>query len=317
MANDKITMGKFLDQWLEESAKPSIRRLTYDSYDRIIRIHIKPELGHLKLAKLTPQHVQSFMNLKLREGASPRYVQYFHAVLRRALSQAYKWGMVPRNVAKLVSPPQVKRPEIVPLTPAQSRVFLQAAKGDRLEALYSVAIALGLRLGEALGLKWDDIDFEAGTLRVCNSLQRVKGGGWMLVEPKTARSRRTIHLPKATSQALREHRKRQVSERLLSGDRWQEHGFVFTTIKGTPLLGWNIAKRSFKPLLKKAGLPNIRFHDLRHTAASLLLAQGVQPRVIMETLGHSSISLTMDVYSHVMPLMKQDAAEKMDEILGA
>lgn len=316
LANDVITVEQFLDKWLEDSARPNVRSLTYESYERIIRNHIKPELGRIKLAKLAPHHIQSLINKKLEEGASPRYVQYIHAVLRGALGQAYKWGMIHRNVAKLVDPPRVRRAEVIPLTPEQARAFLETAKGDRLEALYCVALALGLRRGEALGLKWEDINFETGTLRVNHSLQWPKGGGWVLVEPKTARSRRNIRLPQVTLTALIKHRKRQVKERLLVGDRWEDFGFVFTTGKGTPLMGWNVAKRSFKPLLKKAGLPDIRFHDLRHTAASLLLAQGVQPRVIMETLGHCSISLTMDVYSHVMPIMQKEAAEKMQEILS-
>lgn len=253
------------------------------------------------------------MNRKLKSGLSPRTVQYIHAVIRRALVQARKWQLVPHNVAKLVDPPRARRHEVVPLTPEQARAFLEAAKGERLEALYTVAEALGLRRSEALGLQWQDIDFEAETLRVRFSLQRIEGK-LQLVEPKSAKSKRTIAMPKATIRALREHKKRQLEEKMLVGPEWHETGFVFTSIIGTPLEPDNIG-RWFKPLLKKAGLPNIRFHDLRHTAASLLLVQGVQPRVVMETLGHSQIALTMNTYSHVMPVLIREAAARMDEIL--
>ncbi|MHB1324976.1 MAG: site-specific integrase [Thermoleophilia bacterium] len=164
-----------------------------------------------------------------------------------------------------------------------------------------------------LGLKWEDVNFEAKTLRVRFALQRIEGK-LQLVEPKSAKSRRTIALPNPTVKALKHHRKRQLEENLLAGPAWQETGFVFTSTIGTPLEPDNIG-RWFKPLLKKAGLPDIRFHDLRHTAASLLLVQGVQPRVVMETLGHSQISLTMNRYSHVMPVLQREAAEKMDAIL--
>lgn len=181
-------------------------------------------------------------------------------------------------------------------------------------ALYSVAVALGLRRGEALALKWEDVDLEAGTLRVKHSLQRIEGR-LQLVEPKSLKSRRTIAMPQATVLALRDHRKRQLEERMPEGSAWQETGFIFTTTIGTPIEPDHL-KRWFKPLLKKAGLPDIRFHDLRHTAASLLLAQGVGPRVIMETLGHSQISLTMNTYSHVMPSLQREAADKMDAILS-
>lgn len=178
-----------------------------------------------------------------------------------------------------------------------------------------MAIPLGLRLGEALGLRWQDVDPEAGTLRIAYQLQRLHGQ-WELVEPKTSRNRRTIALLLSTVQALRDHRKRQLEEKLLAGPQWQETGLVFATRVGTPLDRPNIVRRSFKLILKKAGLPDIRFHDLRHTAASLLLVQGVSPRVVMENLGHSQISLTMDTYSHVMPVLQREAADKLEAILS-
>ncbi len=316
VSNDKITFGQFLDKWLEDSVKPGVRPRTFIRYSGDVRNHLKPALGKIKLAKLSAPDIQAVLNQKLKSGLSPRTVRHLYATCRRSLKVAYKWELVPRNVATLADPPRVHRYEVKPLSPEQARTFLEAAKGDRLEGLYSVAVPLGLRLGEALGLRWQDVDLEAGTLRIAYQLQRLNGK-WELVEPKTSRSRRTIAVPKATAHALRDHRKRQLEEKMKAGPDWQEHGFVFTSRIGTPLDRPNIVRRSFKLILKKAGLPDIRFHDLRHTAASLLLVQGVAPRVVMETLGHSQISLTMDTYSHVMPVLQREAADKMDAILSA
>ena len=280
---------------------------------RLVRGHIVPAVGHLQLAKLSPQHVQSFINDKLAEGLSPRTVQYLHAVLRRALNQALKWDLLPRNVATLVEPPRVRRPEVQPLTTDQVQIFLEATRGDRLEALYTLVLAVGLRQGEALGLRWTDLELDGGTLSVRTALQRI-GGKLCLVEPKTARSRRTITLPPVVVSALRLHRARQLQERLLAGANWQDTGLVFTTTIGTPMDARNLTKR-FQKALKGAGLPKKRFHDLRHTCASLLLVQGVHPRVVMEILGHSQMSLTMDTYSHVMPTLQQEAAGLMEALL--
>lgn len=316
LSNDRITVGQFLNRWLTDSVKPSVRPRTFRSYSQLVTRHIAPDLGKIKLAKLSPQDIQKLMNSKLKSGLSPRTVQYIHAVIRRALVQACKWQLVPRNVAKLVDPPRVQHFEVQPLSPEQARMLIEAAKGDRLEALYTVAVALGLRRGECLALRWEDIDLETGTLRVRHTLQRLEGGGWELAEPKSKNSRRTLGLPNFAVLALREHRKRQLEEKILAGPTWQESGFVFTSKVGTPLDGQHLYFRHFKKLLNEAGLPDIRFHDLRHSCASLLLVQGVSPRVVMETLGHSQISLTMNTYSHVMPVLMREAADKMDALLS-
>ncbi|MBE0467472.1 MAG: site-specific integrase [Candidatus Desulforudis sp.] len=315
MNDDRLTFSRYLDKWLEDSVKPSVRPRTHESYSQYVRLYIRPALGSIKLTKLGPADIQSLLNQQQEKGLSARTAQYTHAVIRRALEQAYQWQLVPRNVAKLVRPPRVQRQEAKALTPEQARIFLEAVSGDRLEAFYTVAIALGLRRGECLALKWEDIDFENETLRVRHTLHRHKGGGWTLVEPKSRNSRRTIALPKVIVQSLKDHKKRQLEERIFQGSRWQETGFVFTSTIGTPLCGDNVFKR-FRDILKKAGLPGINLHGLRHTAASLLLVQGVSARVVMETLGHSQISLTMNTYSHVMPVLMREAADKMDSILG-
>jgi integrase len=200
------------------------------------------------------------------------------------------------------------------LSSEQARSFLDAVQGDRLEALYTVAIALGLRQGEILGLRWIDVDFDAGTITVARALQRV-GGRLMFVPPKSARSLRTVSMPTTLVAALRAHRARQLQERLAAGPDWNPDDLVFTSSTGTPLDSRNVTRR-FQAALERAGLPRMRFHDARHTCATLLLAQGVQPRVVMETLGHSQISLTMNTYAHVIPELQREAADRMEAVLA-
>lgn len=300
--------------WLENS-RSSIRPSTYHGYETKVRVYIEPALGKIPLTRLQPQHVESFLTSARRASGAKLSAQSLHhlrAILRTALNDAVKKGLVARNAAALANGPQVRRYEIRPLTAEEARKLLDAVKGDRLEALYSVAVALGLRQGEALGLHWADVDLKARTLRVRTALQRIKGE-FRFVEPKSPRSWRTIALPDAVVQALQAHRDRQDEERKQEG--WQEHDLVFCAPNGTPLYGTNLTK-IFQRLLKKAGLPRQRFHDLRHTCASLLLAQGVHPRVVMEVLGHSNITLTMNTYSHVIPDLQREAAAKMDAILA-
>ena len=315
--NERLTVAEYLNRWLYEVAKQRTRPMTFRGYEHLVRLHILPALGRVRLARLTPQHVHSLVAGKTREGRlAPRTIQYMHSVLRAALNQALRWRMVHYNAAGLVSPPRGTRLEPKVLTPEQARQLLDAARGDRLEALYSVALALGLRQGEALGLKWSDIDLDAGVLRVRRAAQRIPHQGTQLVETKTVRSRRTLVMPPVVISALRSHRARQNLERLAAGGRWIDNDLVFASRSGTLSDGPNVTHR-FRRLLKKAGLAPMRFHDLRHACASLLLVQGVHPRVVMETLGHSQISLTMNTYSHVMPALQREAAEQMEAVLSA
>ncbi|MEZ5318423.1 MAG: site-specific integrase [Vicinamibacterales bacterium] len=313
VSSGRTALRQFLESWLEESVKPKVRVRTYASYEQVVRLHIRPRLGHIPLSRLAPQHVQAWMNELVAGGLSARTCLYARAVLRASLSTALRWGLVSRNVATLVDAPRAIRQEIAPLDPDQARSLLASLQGHRLQALFTVAVALGLRQGEALGLRWDSVDFDGRALHVRAALQRTKRQ-WQLVEPKSARSRRSIPMPDVVVEALRAHRTRQFRERLLAGEKWRDTGLVFVTRTGTPLESRNVT-RTFQNLLKRAGLPRIRFHDLRHTAATLLLAQGVDPRTIMETLGHSQISLTLNTYSHVLPVLKRDAADRMNELL--
>jgi len=338
LAGERQTVAQFLQVWLDEVAKANVRPSTLASYTWLVKKHLMPGLGRFSLAKLSPQQLQTFLNDRLKSGRqplprrrkadakpetpkapanpalTPRTVQHMHATLRAALDQAEKWGLVARNVARLVDAPRVRRPEVQPLTPEQAKSLLAAVRDNRLEALYSVGVAMGLRQGEVLGLRWPDIDFEKGTLSVRSALQRVNGK-LQLVEVKTSRSRRTIRLPQVAVSALLRHRARQEQERQFAGERWHETGHVFTTTIGTPLEGPTVTHR-FQLALKAAGLPRFRFHDLRHTCATLLLAQGVAPRLIMEILGHSQIAVTMNLYAHVLPTMQVEVAAKMDAVLA-
>lgn len=307
------TVGRFLERWLVDVAKPRVRPSTYSSYAGIVHRHLVPGLGGQPLGQLGPAQVQAFMNHKLAAGLSPRRVQYLHAVLRAALAQAVKWSLVGRNVAELVDAPRVPRSVITPLSVDHARALLAEAGNDRLRALYLVAVLTGLRQGEALGLRWCDVDLEARQLHVRNALQRVDGK-LVLVEPKTERSRRLLALPDVVVAALREHRRRQLEERLVAGSSWVDNDYVFPTTIGTGLDAAT-ATRAFQRALARAGLPRQRFHDLRHSAASFMLSQGVPLRVVMEQLGHSQISLTANLYSHVMPSLKREAADRMDAVL--
>lgn len=308
------TVGDFLDQWLVEVARPRVREWTYSGYEVHVRRHLKPVIGRIALERLTPQHVQALLNQKLREGLKPKTVRYLRGTLRTALNEAVRWGLVSRNAAALVEGPRVERYRIAPFTPDEARIFLAGIRGDRLEALYSVALTMGLRQGEALGLCWEDVDLDMGYVRVTKQLQRIHGSP-QLVEPKTERSRRTLAMPPMIAKALKDHRGRQERERNAAGDHWREVGLVFTTPIGTPLDGTAVTK-SFHQVLQKAGLPQRRFHDLRHSCATLLLVQGVSPRVVMDVLGHSQIGLTMNTYSHVIPDLRRDAARRLQELLG-
>jgi integrase len=308
-----LTVGEFLDQWLEEVARPRVRPWTLAGYEVHVRLHLKPVIGSVQLDKLSPMHVQQLINQKLAAGLKPKSVRYIRGTLRTALGHAVQWGLIARNPAALVRGPRVEQFEIKPFTPAEARSLLHALKGERLEALYSVALTMGLRQGEALGLRWQDVDLELGYLRVSKQLQRIDGR-LQLVEPKTIRSRRSLAMPTAIVVGLREHRVRQDHERQRAGQAWIESGLVFTGGEGQPLDGTAITKQ-FHRHLDRAGLEQRRFHDLRHSCATLLLVQGVSPRVVMDVLGHSQIGLTMNTYSHVIPELRREAADRMDQLL--
>ena len=308
MATSAASIGS-----VKGSAKPS----TYESYERMIRNHIKPMLGNRKLKNLGPDHVQGFYQSKLDDGLAPGTVRLMHGILHKALEQAVKWGIVPRNVCKAVTPPKPSPEEIRPLDAEQTKRILEASRGNRLEALYVVAVTAGLRIGELLGLKWQDIDTGApgGTILSVRRTRSQAKIGPTFTTPKNGKAR-SIKLTTHAIEALKRHRARQLEERLKAGSLWHDHDLVFCTTAGKPLDFRNIATASFKPLLKKAGLPNIRFHDLRHTCATLLLSRGHHPKLVQELLGHASVALTLDRYSHVLPGMGDQTAAAMEAALS-
>ncbi len=310
---ENISVGEYLTKWLSDSVRDTVRTRTYERYESIVRVHLGPSIGRVKLKALTPGHVRGLYREKLDSGLASRSVLHIHRTLSRALKQATDDGLIPRNAAAPVKPPRPRREEMRPLNREQVRSLFEAASGDRLEVLYIVAVTAGLRRGELQGLKWEDLDLNAGTLQVRRTLSEPKGG-YVFEAPKSGKGR-NIRLTQRAVAALREHRKRQLEERMQHAGLWQDHGLVFTSGIGTPLLGGNL-NRAFKATLQRAGLPEIRFHDLRHTCATLLLRQGVNPKFVQELLGHADISLTLNVYSHVLPDMGDAAAEAMDAALG-
>lgn len=309
----KQTVRTYLEGWLA-AIQGNVRPKTHRGYSDYCRLHIIPTLGNVRMAKLTPQQLQTLYSKLLEKGLSPTTVHHIHATLHRAFEQAVRWGVVARNVADLVDPPRRGRREMRVLSPEQARALLEAAREDRLEALYVLAISSGLRQGELLGLRWADVDLDAARLHVRAIMQRTREGIG-LREPKTASSRRQIALTGMAIAALRRHRTRQAEERLKAGPEWQDNDLVFPNGHGKPIEQTNLQRRSFKPLLEKAGLPDIRFHDLRHTAATLLLKQRVPAKVVSEMLGHSQVGVTLNIYSHVLPDMQEEAAAAMEAAL--
>ncbi len=312
---DEKPLAEFLSGWLV-SIKSSRQSTTWNLYERIIRDHIVPVLGEIRLGNLRPEQVQSLYDRKIEKGVGLRTVQQTHEVLRCALKQAVKLGMLGRNPVDAATPPKRTHKEMRFYDDAQAQGLMIAAMAteDRHLALYQLAITTGMRQGELLGLKWNDLDWERRSLQVHRQLRKVVGGGYELAAPKTRAGKRTITLGEATVEKLREHLQRQYQERQVAGDRWKDWELIFPSTIGTPMDSVALRK-SFKSLIKQAGLLEIRFHDLRHTAASLMLNYGVPVIVVSRRLGHSKPSITLDVYGHLIPGMQEKAATIMDEIL--
>lgn len=311
----KRTVGELLNEWLAVAVKPRVRRRTHDDYTRIARADLIPQLGHRPLSRLAASEIQGLYAAMTGRGVSPRSVRYTHAVLSGALKQAVRWRWIARSPASLVSLPRQSHREMRALDDAQARRFVDAATGDTFGALWVLLITTGLRPSEALALRWSDI--EAGRLHVQRGLTRHPDGSFEFNEPKTARGRRAVTLPQSTTVALRDHRQRQLSDRLRAGAAWTDRDLVFSTAAGEPLDFRALVRRHFKKLLRLADVPTIRPYDLRHTCATLLLKAGQNPRIVSERLGHENVSLTLDTYSHVLPDMQEEAAEHLERILFA
>jgi integrase len=309
---DRSTVAGYLDEWVA-SVAALVRPRTAESYASTVRLYLKPNLGTIPLAKLQPEDIGRMVaRLAARGDLSPTTIRYAYTVLRIALGEALRSKRVVRNVALEVRAPRASTAERTPLTLDQVGAFLRSTRGDRLEALYMTAIGLGLRQGELLALRWSDVSLDAGTVTVRHT-RNVRTGE--LAEPKTERSRRTLRLGAELRAALREHRRRQVEERLAAGTRWHDEGYVFAAPNGRSLDANNVRHR-FQAALTAAGLPRQRFHDLRHCSATLRLEMGEELAVVSRILGHASLATTADIYGHLTDAMLERAADRTDLILG-
>jgi integrase len=367
-----VTLGKYLDRWLQVAARPRVSDRTFADYEDLLRRYVRPAMSRKRLSDVRPLDIQALYSRMQTEGGSwysivvygeasnpkrkqkrakdeadanvllremrkaaresgqeilkshietrplsARTVRYTHAVLTSAFKQAVKWGLLPRNPASLVELPKQARKEMSALSPEEAARFVEACSLDRLGVLFKFALATGMRPEEYLGLQWKDIDLRNGVATVQRTLcWHRKGGGWSFGEPKTARSRRSMPLPSSLVQALAVHKRAQAEERLKAGAAYATQDLVFATSAGGPLMPQNFFRRHFRPILKRAGLPDsIRLYDLRHSCATLLLSANENPKVVSERLGHASIVLTLDTYSHVLPSMQQAASDKLERIL--
>ncbi|WPB92202.1 site-specific integrase [Streptomyces malaysiensis] len=343
VVTSKLSMGDFLTYWLANVARIKVRPATYAAYETLVRIYLAPGLGKKKLARLTARDIRTFLTTTARtcqccaqgkDKARPerkrrccalgkccksypsdRTVRFLLVLLRAALEHAVREDELPRNVAKNVELGMGTKREIEPLTVEEGRRLLAAARGNRIWAAYELAVRIGLRRGEVLGLRWKDVDLTDGTVTIRQTLQRV-GGELLIAAPKTQRSARRVALPSECVTALRARRAQQHGDRLTAGDKWKDDGrdLVFTTKNGTPIEPRNL-NRAFTLLCDKAGVRRVRFHDLRHTCASLLHENGADARMIMEVLGHSSIRVTMDIYTFVRLDSQRSAFDRVGDAL--
>lgn len=320
--DENMTVGEYLERWLSDCVRGTVRASTFSRDKYLVTNHVSPTLGRVKLKNLNALRLQGLYRGRLDSGLKASTVQKIHHVLHKALAQAVRWNLIPRNPADAVKAPTPEPKEMRPLSAQEARRLLEAARGDRLEALYSLAVHTGMRRGELLALRWSDVSLgepetEPGVVRVRRTLTRTEDGkGVALGDPKTKKSGRTVRLTPGARDALKRHRTRQAEEKLKAGSVYQDGHLVFATERGTPINPSNLRNRSFAPLLKKAGLPPVTFHDLRHTTASLLFSKNVHAKFVQELLGHASVAITLDTYSHMLPGMGGEAADAMGEALG-
>ncbi|WCK54760.1 site-specific integrase [Aneurinibacillus sp. Ricciae_BoGa-3] len=319
--DDQLTLGEYLQFWLKHYAKINTAERTYEGYCSMIHAHIIPALGHFKLSKLTPFHLQSYYAEKLKDGRydgkgglSARTVKHHHRLISKALKDAVKWQKIIRNVAEVVDPPKPKKVEINPLSVNEIKRLLQVAyQSTQYYPIIFTAIHTGMRRGELLGLCWKDVDLSNGIIRVRQTLQMIVGTGIIFKEPKSGKGR-TVTMTTALINMLQNHKIQQNKSKLAFGDIYQDYGLVFTQGNGKYIQPSELTK-AFKKMVNEARVTKVRFHDLRHTHATLLLQQNIHAKVVSERLGHSTIGITLDTYSHVLPNMQKEAAQKFDFLL--
>jgi integrase len=314
MKPGKTTFGEFLERWLKDYGS-NLSPRGFERYKGIVEKHLLPKLGSIPLMQLRPEHIQKHYTDTLKDGLSAGTVRYHHAVLNIALQTAVKWGLVGRNVADAASPPQTRRSEMQIWDEDDISRFLEVAKETPYYALFYTALFTGMRRSELLALRWQDVDFILSQIYVNRSLHHLKDGSYIFTEPKSATSRRTIALPPSVTLLLRECYEKQEQERAKLGICLTDDDLVFSTLEGKPLRP-NTVTYAWTRLANRAGIKVIRFHDARHTHASLMLKQSVHPKIVQERLGHSSIQITLDTYSHVAPGLQQSAAESFDKLFN-
>ncbi len=314
MKPGKITLAKYLGRWLLEYAQTNLSPTTVEGYEHIFRKYIIPALGNLTLAQIKPEHLQKYYSDKLNGGLSAQTVRHHHTVLHKALQTALKWGLLSRNVADGADVPRARRTEMQTWDENEVNCFLEAAKHSSHYALFYLALFTGMRRSELLALRWQDADLLYGQISVARGLHCLKDGTCIFSEPKSAKSRRTIALPPSVISLLREYRARQEFEHKMQGIPSNDNDLIFSSAEGRPLLP-NSVTHAWIKLVHRAGLKYIRLHDCRHTHASLLLKQGIHPKIVQERLGHSSIQITLDTYSHVAPGLQEAAAQKFDDLI--
>lgn len=309
----KTTLAEYLQRWLQEYAKPNLSPRGFERYESITRVHLIPRLGNIPLVQITSEQLQKHYTLKVNEGFSPRSIRYLHVVLHKALETAMKWGLLARNVSDGVDVPRVRQAEMRTWDEYEVTRFLEAARDSRYYGLFHTALFTGMRRSELLALQWRDIDFHQ--ISVSRSLHQLRDGSYVFTQPKSVKSRRTIALSPSSVLTLAEHKEDQKGIRAMLGLPLRDDDLVFATHDGKPLRP-NTVSRAWGALAAHAGLKIIRLHDARHTHASLMLKQGVHPKIVQERLGHSSIQVTLDTYSHVAPGLQEAAAESFDRLVS-
>ena len=319
---DKTTLGEFLGRWLKEYAWPNLAPRTVEGYEHIIRRHLVPALGIIPLTQLKPEHLQRYCSEKLVTGRcdskgplSPRTVRHHHATLHDALQSAVKWGLLSRNPADAVSPPRSQRPRWHTLNEGDIGTLLEAAQKTPYCALFYLAIFTGMRRSELLALRWADVDLLLCKLYITRTLHHLRNGEIVFKTPKTAKGRRMIALSPSVALVLREHKGKREVERAMLGIRLADDDLIFGQLDGRPLLPDTVTHAWIK-LVRQIGLSGVRLHDARHSHASLMLKQGTHPKIVQERLGHASIQITLDTYSHVTPGLQEAAADRFDKMVS-
>jgi integrase len=311
-----ISLVDYVKRWLRDAARPRVSSRTADGYKALLDRYVTPPLGHQRLDRIQPLDIQEVYGQMQANGLSARVVRHTHAALHNALKQAVKWGLLSRNPSDFVELPKVPHKEHRVLSPDEAARFLKVTATKPHGLIFELALWTGMRPEEYLALQWSDIDLSKGTARIRRALVRHKKTV-QFEEPKTARSRRTVYLPQPVVQKLKAHKRKQAAEKLKFKGTWGPHDLVFCSVEGTPLSIPNLTYRHFRPILTAAGLPQIRLYDLRHSCATLLLAADENPKVVSERLGHSTVVLTLDTYSHVIPTMQQGATARLEKLINS